>query len=46
MHYNHSNDIIKIMKEFNYSCYAISDTTFDKITEVTDDTVETNFIFM
>ncbi len=42
----HPNDIIKIMKEFNYSCYAISDTTFDKITEVTDDTVETNFIFM
>ena len=42
----HPNDIIKIMNQFNYECFAISAGTFNKISEVTEDTIETNFIFM
>lgn len=41
----HPNDIIKFFKDLRYDCYAISENTFEKITEVTDETVETNFIF-
>jgi FkbM family methyltransferase len=41
----HPNEIIKLLKNLNYECYAISDKTFKKIKEVTEDTIETNFIF-
>lgn len=42
----HPNEIIKFFKDLNYYCYAISATTFNKIVEVTDETIETNFVFL
>ena len=41
----HPNDIINMLKTIGYECYAISDKTYRKIEEVTEDTVETNYIF-
>lgn len=41
----HPNEIIQFFKKLDYACYAISEATFEKITEVTEETVETNFLF-
>lgn len=41
----HPNDIIAMLSNIGYVCYAISDNNFIKINEVNDDIEETNFIF-
>ena len=41
----HPNDIIKLLSNLNYDCYAVSEDSLYKIDTVTDDTVETNYIF-
>lgn len=41
----HPNDIIAMLSNIGYICYAISDNSFIKINEVNDNTEETNFIF-
>ena len=41
----HPNDIINLLKQFDYNCYAISKDTLYLIDKVTNDTTETNFIF-
>lgn len=40
----HPNDIIKFLKQFDYKCYAMG-RKLKLITEITDDTEETNFLF-
>ena len=41
----HPNDIINLLKPLGYKCYAISKNSFAPIEQVTEETVETNFIF-
>ena len=41
----HPNDIIKLLAELNYDCYAISEESYYKIDKITEETVETNYIF-
>ncbi|MFH2021098.1 MAG: FkbM family methyltransferase [archaeon] len=41
----HPNDIIKLLIHRGYECYAISEK-LNKIAEVTDETKETNFLFI
>ena len=41
----HPNDIIKLLSNIGYSCYAISNNGINKIELVDEDTIETNFIF-
>jgi len=41
----HPNDIINLLKTIGYECYAISSKTFYKIEKVTEETIETNYIF-
>lgn len=40
------NDVIKFMKEIGYECYCIRNKKLSKITEITEETVETNFVFL
>lgn len=42
----HPNDIICLFKRLGYSCYVISGLTLSKIEFVTEETVETNFVFL
>lgn len=42
----HPNDIIKYMSDLNYNCYVISGANLKAIHEVTENTIETNFIFL
>ena len=42
----HPNDIIELLKNIGYSCYAIKENTLGYISQVTDDTMETNFLFL
>lgn len=42
----HPNDIIGLLKNIGYSCYAIKENTLGYISQVTDDTMETNFLFL
>lgn len=41
----HPNDIIALLKPLGYKCYAISEDTFYETDKVTENTVETNFVF-
>lgn len=41
----HPNDIIVLLKEIGYSCYAISENEIRLINEVNSETVETNYLF-
>ena len=40
------NDVIKFMREIGYECYCIRNKKLSKITEITEETVETNFVFL
>ena len=42
----HPNDIIDLLKGAGYSCYAIQENALSLISQVTDDTIETNFLFL
>ncbi len=42
----HPNDIINLLKSFGYVCYAIKENIIEKIYKITDDTIETNFLFL
>lgn len=42
----HPNDIIDLLKSVGYSCYAIEENSLGYISQVTDDTMETNFLFL
>ena len=42
----HPNDIIKFLAKLGYGCYISKDNFLQKICEVTDDTSETNFVFL
>jgi FkbM family methyltransferase len=42
----HPNDIISYLKDLGYSCYIINGHTLLKIFEVTENTHETNFVFL
>lgn len=41
----HPNDIIKLFSQIGYGCYVLNGNSISRIFEVTEDTVETNFIF-
>ena len=41
----HPNDIINVLNEIGYSCFAINNNGIQKISNINDDTQETNFIF-
>lgn len=40
------NDVIKFMEEIDYECYCIRDKKLSNVTEITEETVETNFLFL
>jgi FkbM family methyltransferase len=42
----HPNDIIFFLKELGYKCFIIKELSLEEITEVTDFTNETNFVFL
>ncbi len=43
----HPNDIIALFKNIGYQCYVITvDNYLKEITEVTEETVETNYFFL
>ncbi|MDI9337857.1 MAG: FkbM family methyltransferase [Alphaproteobacteria bacterium] len=43
----HPNDIIKLFNDLNYSCYVTdAQNTLTKILEITENTTETNFVFL
>lgn len=42
----HPNDIIEMLENIGYSCYVIENDTLRKISEVTEETTETNFFFL
>lgn len=42
----HPNDIIFFLKELGYKCFIINKGSLEEIIEVTDLTVETNFVFL
>jgi len=42
----HPNDIINLFSELDYNCFIVADKKLREIKEVTEDTMETNFIFL
>jgi len=42
----HPNDIISFMSELNYKCLVIRGKSLEYINKVTDETIDTNFIFL
>ncbi|MFA6195040.1 MAG: FkbM family methyltransferase [Sulfurimonas sp.] len=42
----HPNEIIQLFKNMGYGCYFVSNEKLKEITEMTDETVETNFFFL
>lgn len=42
----HPNDIISFLKELGYKCFIINKCSLEEIIEVTDLTIETNFVFL
>jgi FkbM family methyltransferase len=42
----HPNDIIKFLGEIGYNCYFLKEGSLQPFTEMTDETVETNFFFI
>ncbi len=42
----HPNDIINLLTSKNYNCYIIQGDILQEINEVTEETIETNFIFL
>ena len=43
---HHPNDIIKLFAAIEYDCYVIRHNRLRKIGEVTEETIETNFMFL
>lgn len=41
----HPNDIIRLLRNIGYTCYALGRNTYREIDTITDDTIETNFLF-
>ena len=41
----HPNDVIKMLRELNFQCFCVN-KNLTEIFEVTDKTIETNFIFI
>ena len=41
----HPNEVIEYMKNFDYKCYTLKNNKLTQIEEITEYTVETNFIF-
>lgn len=41
----HPNEVIKLLRETGYDCWAISNETLTPICEITDNTLSTNFLF-
>ena len=42
----HPNDIIRLLLGYGYGCFVIKDGRLSRISEVTEYTVETNFVFL
>lgn len=42
----HPNNIIELFKEIGYDCYAVNESGLHKIDVVTEETVETNYMFL
>jgi FkbM family methyltransferase len=42
----HPNDIILFLKELGYNCYIINSQFLEEVEEVTESTIETNFVFL
>ena len=42
----HPNDIINLLSQIGYTCFSISGNKLNKIEKVTEDTIETNYIFL
>jgi len=42
----HPNDVIKLLSAVEYDCYAVNQGKIQKIEKVTEETVETNFLFL
>jgi FkbM family methyltransferase len=42
----HPNDVVRLLGTLGYECYAIGATDLTHITEITDTTAETNYIFV
>lgn len=42
----HPNDIIRLLGEANYSCYKIGTNAIEPMASMTDETIETNFLFL
>jgi len=42
----HPNDIIKLLSAIGYGCYIVKNNNLIKIESVTEETVETNFVFL
>lgn len=44
--YYHPNEIIKLFRDLKYTCRAVTSSSMREISEVTDSTEETNYIFL
>lgn len=42
----HPNEIVELLSKIGYSCFVVSKGKLIKITEINDDTMETNFFFL
>jgi len=43
---SHPNDVIDLLRSFDYSCLQIGDYLLEEIDRVTEDTISTNFLFV
>jgi FkbM family methyltransferase len=41
----HPNDVISLFAKYGYTCFAVTDGGLRPVEEVTEETVETNFVF-
>jgi hypothetical protein len=41
-----ASDVVDLFKSYNYKMYVIRDTDFVSIPEITDETIDTNFVFI
>ena len=42
----HPNEIISLLSALNYSCFELDDIKLSKISEITENTISTNFFFL
>ena len=42
----HPQDVLKLLEPLGYSCFAVGETDLRAVTEVNDETAETNFLFI